>query len=69
MNKRVKKIFVSGGRGDNGVAEGDAMKSYLIKKNVPPIDIIADNNGKNTYFTAKDLIALNDSMDLLVPLR
>ncbi|HEX4373271.1 MAG TPA: YdcF family protein [Puia sp.] len=61
-NKRVKKIFVSGGRGDNGVAEGDAMKSYLIKKNVPPIDITADNNGRNTYFTAKDFIALNDSM-------
>ncbi|HLY72344.1 MAG TPA: ElyC/SanA/YdcF family protein, partial [Puia sp.] len=28
----------------------------------PAIDIIADNNGKNTYFTAKDFIAISDSM-------
>src|SRR5579863_7114861 len=62
VNKRVKKIFVSGGHGDNGVGEGSAMKTYLIKKNVPAIDIIADNNGKNTYFTAKDFIAISDSM-------
>jgi vancomycin permeability regulator SanA len=59
---RIKKIFVSGGQGDSGVPEGDAMKRYLIKNGVPGTDIIADNNGKNTYYTAKDFISLNDSL-------
>ena len=58
---RVKKIFVSGGPGDYGVPEGDAMKSYLLKKNLPDSVIIADNAGKNTYYTAKDFLRLNDS--------
>jgi vancomycin permeability regulator SanA len=62
MNNRVKKIFVSGGPGENGVAEGDAMKRYLIKKSVSADDIIADNEGRNTYLTAKDFIELNKSM-------
>lgn len=59
---RVKKIFVSGGKGKYGFHEGDAMKKYLIEKNVPGNDIIKDNNGNNSYLTAKDFIALNDSM-------
>ena len=37
------------------------MKSWLIKKGIPPGDIISDNEGRNTYFTAKDFISLNDS--------
>ena len=65
QQKRVKKIFASGGPGEFGVAEGDAMKAYLIKRNVPAEDIIADNKGKNTYFTAKDFLALNDSLHFL----
>lgn len=59
---RVKKIFASGGKGDYGVREGDAMKKYLVDKNVPAKDIIADNKGNNSYLTAKDFIALNDSL-------
>jgi vancomycin permeability regulator SanA len=59
---RVKKIFASGGKGDYGVHEGDAMKKYLIEKNIPRNDIIADNYGNNSYLTAKDFIALNDSL-------
>ena len=59
---RIKKIFVSGGKGEYGVYEGDAMKKYLIEKNVPGNDIIKDNNGNNSYLTAKDFIALNDSL-------
>src|ERR1700683_2596168 len=62
ITRRVKKIYVSGGQVDNWVAEGDAMKSYLVKWKVVPGDIIADNQGSNTYFTAKDFIALNDSL-------
>jgi vancomycin permeability regulator SanA len=58
---RVKKIFVSGGPGAEGVAEGDAMKSWLLKKGIPAGDIISDNQGRNTFFTAKDFMRLNDS--------
>ncbi len=58
---RVKKIFVSGGVSENGIGEGDAMKSYLLKKNVPAGNIISDNAGLNTYFTARDFLKLNDS--------
>src|SRR5580692_2716188 len=47
--KRVRKIFASGGPGEYGVAEGDAMKKYLESENVADSDIIADNLGKNTY--------------------
>jgi len=59
---RIKKIFVSGGKGEYGVHEGDAMKKYLLEKNVSANDIIADNYGSNSYRTAKDFIALNDSL-------
>jgi vancomycin permeability regulator SanA len=59
---RIKKIFVSGGPGEYGVAEGDAMKSYLLKKNIPGSAIIADNAGRNTFYTARDFIGLNDSL-------
>jgi len=59
---RVKKIFASGGKGEYGVHEGDAMEKYLVKKDIPASDIIADNNGKNSYLTAKDFIVLNDSL-------
>ncbi len=61
---RVQKIYVSGGvntkeEGDN--AEGDAMKAYLVKQGVPETDVIADNNGQNTYLTAKDFMQWNES--------
>jgi vancomycin permeability regulator SanA len=60
---KVKKIFASGGDGkEYGVHEGDAMKKYLIEKNIPSVDIIADSKGNNSYLTAKDFIALNDSL-------
>lgn len=59
---RVHKLFVSGGPGEEGVREGDAMKSWLVKRAVPADDIIADNFGKNTYCTAVDFMKLNDSL-------
>ena len=61
-SKRIKKIFASGGKGEYGVHEGDAMKKYLIEKNIPANDIIADSKGDNSYLTAKDFIRLNDSL-------
>ena len=59
---RVKKIFVSGGPGEYGVPEGDAMKAYLLRKNIPDSVIIADNAGRNTFYTAKDFVKINDSL-------
>ncbi len=61
--KRIIKIFASGGDGkDYGVREGDAMKKYLKEKGVPLNDIIVDNDGNNSFLTAKDFIKLNDSL-------
>ncbi len=48
---RVKKILVSGGLGKEGFYEGDKMKEYLIKHNVPDSVIIVDNLGSNTLAT------------------
>lgn len=42
-SRRVKKILVSGGLGKEGFYEGDKMKEYLIKHNVPDSVIIVDN--------------------------
>jgi len=61
---RVKKIFASGGIGtneDGNYPEGDAMKKYLLQHGVPTSDIIADNKGQNTFLTAKDFIAWNET--------
>ena len=59
---RVKKIFASGGKGEHHVKEGDAMRKFLLEKGVDIKDIIVDNNGQNTYLTAKDFITLDSSM-------
>jgi vancomycin permeability regulator SanA len=61
---KVKKIFVSGGISrpeDGGCPEGDAMRQYLIEHGVPAGDVISDNLGQNTYLTAKNFIAWNES--------
>jgi vancomycin permeability regulator SanA len=61
---RVHKIMASGGNGVNGgkVPEGLAMRRYLVQKGVPPADIIEDNEGANTYLTAKDFRTVADSL-------
>lgn len=58
-NKQVKKIMVSGGVGDSGFPEGDAMRNYLEAQGVPLPDIITDNAGDNSYLTAKNFVELN----------
>jgi vancomycin permeability regulator SanA len=50
--KLVGKIIVSGGFGAEGFEEADAMRDYLIAKNVPENDIILDRDGYNTHQTA-----------------
>ncbi|MDO6435419.1 YdcF family protein [Flavitalea sp. BT771] len=61
---RVRKIMVSGGKGLKGakVPEGMAMRRYLEQKGVPPADVIEDNDGENTYLTAKDFRTVADSL-------
>ncbi|WP_127127672.1 YdcF family protein [Pseudoflavitalea rhizosphaerae] len=58
-NQQVKMIMVSGGIGESGFPEGDAMRNYLVEQGVPAKDIFTDNKGDNSYFTAKNFIALN----------
>lgn len=58
-NKQVRKIMVSGGTGDSGYPEGDAMRDYLLQQGVPSGDIFTDNEGANSYLTAKNFMTLN----------
>lgn len=58
-NKQVKKILVSGGVGDSKFPEGDGMRNYLLQQGVPAQDIFTDNEGDNSYLTAKNFITLN----------
>ena len=50
----AKKIVVSGGKGKEGVPEGSAMKEYLVRKGAEPKDILIDNYGINTYWSARN---------------
>jgi len=47
------RIIVSGGTGKEGVPEGTAMKKYLIQCGIPEDAIVVDNEGVNTYASAK----------------
>lgn len=61
---KVSRIMVSGGTGteDRPVPEGLAMRLYLEAHGIPRAAIIEDNKGENTYLTAKDFMAMNDSL-------
>ncbi len=63
QNNQVQKIIVSGGLGKEGFYEGDKMKEYLIKNNVPDSVIIIDNYGNNTLATVKNTLQLKDSLN------
>ncbi|MDR3716708.1 MAG: YdcF family protein [Puia sp.] len=60
--RRIKRIMVSGGKGEYGIPEGVAMRRYLLEEKIPADRIIEDNRGQNTYMTAVDFLALNDSL-------
>ncbi|HXB05766.1 MAG TPA: YdcF family protein [Puia sp.] len=65
---RVERIMVSGGQGKaegmGGVPEGMAMKRYLVAHGVPADRIVEDNDGENTYLTAKDFLPVADSLHI-----
>lgn len=54
----VRVILVSGGIGAEGQDEAAAMKDYLVRMGVPAAAIITDNQGINTYETARFAAAL-----------
>ena len=57
---RVKKIFVSGGySAENNYPEGKAMKAYLVEMGVPDSIVVEDNEGANTYLTARNFCKWN----------
>tara|TARA_B110000093_G_scaffold91481_1_gene98922 strand:+ start:5409 stop:5894 length:486 start_codon:yes stop_codon:yes gene_type:complete len=62
QNGQVKKIIVSGGLGKEGYYEGDKMKDYLIKNNVPDSLVIIDNFGNNTLATVNNTLKLKESL-------
>lgn len=57
-------IFVSGGVGKEGYKEGDVMRDYLLAHGVPSVVIIVDNDGVDTWATAKNTKALLDMRGL-----
>jgi vancomycin permeability regulator SanA len=54
QKKLVKQVIVSSGITQKGLREADYMKQYLTGKGIPADSIIADNNGYNTYMTARN---------------
>lgn len=64
--ERVTRIMVSGGRGMKAghYPEGLAMKQYLVAQGVPANRIVEDNDGENTYLTARDFLPVADSLKI-----
>ncbi|KMQ49544.1 putative conserved protein YdcF [Chitinispirillum alkaliphilum] len=63
------KVIVSGGFGKEGFEEAEVMRSYLIDKGVEENSIIVDNNGNNTFMTARftaDFLSNNDYASVIV---
>jgi vancomycin permeability regulator SanA len=65
---RVPRLMVSGGNGHTKqpgrVPEGMAMKRYLVAHGVAADRIVEDNEGSNTYLTAKDFLPVADSLHI-----
>lgn len=57
--RRVKMILVSGGLGKEGFYEGDTMKEFLIRKQIPDSVIVVDNYGNNTEATVVNTLKLH----------
>jgi vancomycin permeability regulator SanA len=55
---RFPLVLVSGAHGKEGFDEGTVMKRYLTARGVPDAAVIADNEGVNTWATARDAAAL-----------
>ena len=51
-------VMVSGGLGREGYDEAAVMKAWLVARGVPAAAIIADNQGRNSWATARNASAL-----------
>ncbi|AIC93541.1 YdcF family protein [Shouchella lehensis] len=53
MQKKVApppRIIVTGGRGEDEIrSEAEAMKAYLVRRNIPPQSITLEDRARNTY--------------------
>lgn len=54
----VKVLLVSGGIGEEKQDEAAAMKRYLVEHGIPADAVVADNQGVNTFETARFAAAL-----------
>lgn len=53
MAQKCKAILVSGGTGEEGHDEAEVMKNYLVERGVPAAAVYTDNQGINTFATAR----------------
>lgn len=51
----IRWIIASGGREDNGVFEGSVMGEYLVSNGIPSTRVIIDNEGVDTFSTARNV--------------
>jgi vancomycin permeability regulator SanA len=54
----VPQIIVSGGMEPDGVFEGTVMGDYLVLTGIPQASIIVDNEGIDTFATARNVSLL-----------
>ncbi|MEL7655793.1 MAG: YdcF family protein [Bacillota bacterium] len=53
-------IIVSGGLGKEGFSEAIIMKEYLLEKGIPGDNILVDEEGNDSYMTAKNTKRIMD---------
>jgi vancomycin permeability regulator SanA len=49
-DQKIRMIFVSG-----LTAEASVMKNYLVKKGIPAVNILSDENGETTFITVENV--------------
>lgn len=59
--KKIKKILLSGDHGhivDKGLHEAKQLKEVLVRWGIPEIDVLIEDNSKNTAQNARETVAL-----------
>jgi vancomycin permeability regulator SanA len=60
----VRTIIVSGGLGREGYEEADVMRDYLVSRGIPDSAIFLDQNGYDTYESARNAKSIMDARNL-----
>ncbi len=60
----VPHLVVSGGLGKEGHWEGSAMAVYLTTQGVPETSVTIDNEGSNTYQSARNFAAIAEARQM-----